>query len=289
MKKIVIIGASVSGHCIALGLRERDLSSQITLITEENYPAYDRLRLPDFISGITLEQNLFLGNEDFYQQHNINFLKSKKVASLNTQKKLIYFKEKGNLEYDFLVIASGRSPSIADIPGAKKEGVFRLYNLDDTKELLKRYISEPICIIGSNSLALKTAEALAIKYSSEIKFLTHSVIDPSLVCQGIEVIQDDICEIIGDGQTEAIKLKQGKVIAVSAVLFMDNYKSNIDFLKNSNVEIKDDFVVVNETLKTNIENIFACGSVINKDSVGISLIAVESIIKQMGQEVCQTL
>lgn len=153
MKKIVIIGASVSGHSLALGLRENDLSSGITLISDENYPAYDRLRLPDFISGIILEKDLFLCDENFYQQHSINFLKNKKVISINTQKKLVYFKEKGSIEYDLLVIASGRSPVLPDIPGAKKEGVFRLYNLDDAKDLLKRYISESICIIGSNSLA----------------------------------------------------------------------------------------------------------------------------------------
>jgi thioredoxin reductase len=69
---------------------------------------------------------------------------------------------------------------------------------------------------------------------------------------------------------------------------MDNYKSNIDFLKNTEVEVKDDFVVIDEFMRTAVKDIFACGSLVHKDSVVISIMLVDNIIRQMKGEICQT-
>jgi NAD(P)H-nitrite reductase large subunit len=280
---IVIIGASVSGHNIALRLREKSKECQITLISEEEYPAYDHLKLADLISSVISEKDIFLCSEDSYSKLGINFIKNKKVGSLNISKKLLYFKDKGSINYDILVIASGRSPVIPDIPGAKKEGVYRLYTLNDAKEFIQRYIAHPVCIVGSNSFALKMAEAVSRKYGVEVKLLSCTAFDPSNIPQNTEIINDSITEIIGEGETQAIKLASGKALGVCAVLFMDDYKSNIEFLKETGIKIKDDFVLVDGWMRTNQDNIFACGSVVRKDSVVISMMLVDHIISKLGE------
>ena len=285
---IVIIGASVSGHNIALRLREKDNNCKITLISEENYPAYDHLKLADFISGTISEKDIFLCSEEDYFKQNINLIKNKKAGSLNIQKKLLYFKGKSSINYDILVIASGRGPTIPDVSGAKKEGVYRLYTLDDAKDFLKRYIAHPVCIVGSNSLAVKMAEVVSEKYGVEIKLLSRVAFDHSGIPRNTEVVYDSVQEIIGEGETQAVKLVSGKVFSACAVLFMDNYKSNIDFLKNTDVQVKDDFILVNGWMRTNHDNIFACGSVVEKDSVVISMMLVNHIIDKVGEEKCQT-
>ena len=283
MNHIVIIGASVSGHNIALRLREKNKDFKITLISEEEYPAYDHLKLADIIANVISEKDIFLCAEEDYLKLGINFIKNKKVGSLNIAKKQIYFKDKGSINYDILVIASGRSPIIPEIPGAKKEGVFRLYTLSDLLEFTKHYIAHPVCVVGSNSLALKVAEAVSARYGVEVKLLSCSAFDPSAIPENTEIINDSITEIIGEGETQAIKLKSGKALGVCAVLFMDNYKSNIEFLKGTGVEIKDDFILVDGWMRTNQENIFACGSVVRKDSVVISMMLVDQIISKLSE------
>lgn len=287
MNKVAIIGASVSGHNIALRLKGKRPDCEVTLLSDENYPPYDHLKLADLISGVISESDLFFCSEDFYLKQNINFLKGKKVATLNTQKKLIYFKDKGSLNYDFLVIASGRSPSLPEIPGARKEGVFRLYTLDDTKEFLKRYISEPVAVAGSNAFTLRVSEAISERFKSEVKLITHKVFDPGLVPKNVEVVQDSIKEIIGEGQAQAVKLASGKALSISAVLFVGDYKSNIDFLKNTDVRVKDDFVVIDAWMQSTVKDIFACGNVVAKDSVVVSMMLVDNIIHEMKGEICQ--
>lgn len=280
---IVIIGASVSGHNIALRLREKNKDCQVTLISEEGYPAYDHLKLADLISNVISEKDIFLCSEDDYARLGINLIKNKKVGSINIQKKLLYFKDKGSINYDILVIASGRSPSLPEIPGAKKEGVYRLYTLNDAKEFIKCYIAHPVCVVGSNSFALKIAEVVAEKYGVEVKLLSRAVFDPSFIPKNTEVINDSITEIIGEGETQAVKLASGKALGVCAVLFMNDYKSNIEFLKGTGIQIKDDFVLVDGWMRTNQESIFACGSVVRKDSVVISMMLVDHIISKLGE------
>jgi len=287
MNNVVIIGASVSGHSIAMRLREKDKSCQITLISDENYPSYDHFKLADLINGIVQEKEIFLCYEELYKRENINFLKGRRVGSLNTQKKLIYFKDKGSISYDILVIASGRSPVLPEIPGARKDGVYRLYTLDDAKEFLKHYLMEPVCIVGEDAFALKIAEAVSEKHKVEVKFLSQKAFDPGLIPNNVEVINDSIQEIIGEGQAQAVKLASGKAIAVSAVIFMGNYKSNIEFLKNTEVAVKDDFVIVDGCMQATVKDIFACGSIVHRNSVAISVMLADHIIQQMKGDTCQ--
>ncbi len=278
---VVILGASVSGHNIALRLRDKNKDCRITLISEESYPAYDHFKIADFISGLTSEKDIFLCAEDAYQGYNINFIKNKRAGVVNAARKIIYFKDKGSLDYDILVIASGRSPVIPDIPGSRKKGVFRLYSLDDAKDFLKHYISGPVCVVGNDSFALKVAEAVCDRYKVEVKLLSPSVFDPSLVPDNTEVVHDSLSEILGEGETQAIKLNSGKVFGVCAVLFAGGYKSNIEFLKDTDVRTEDDFILVDGWMSTANKDIFACGSVVRKDSIVISLMLAENIINRL--------
>ncbi len=263
MNRIVIIGASVAGHSTAVALREKDKSVPITLISDEPYRLYDRRRLADFLSGAVKEEELFLCSDNFYAENNINFLKEKKVVALNLKKRTISFKEKETVEYDFLVIASGRKISLPDIPGAKKEGVVMLQALKDFQDFSVRIIVDSVCIAGSDEAALDIARVISDKYK-------------------VEAINGEPSEIIGEGEVQAVRLKEGKVVGASVVVFATGFKSNIDFLKDTPVNIENDFIVVDEQMRTNIENIFACGAVcgnMNWDNViRDSAIIAENII-----------
>lgn len=299
MAKVVIVGASIAGQTTATKLREQDKDCSITLLTEEKYLPYDRRRLVDFLSGTIKEESLFLTNRDFYQENNINFVQEKKVIAVNTQKKFVLFKDKGNIEYDFLVIASGRRPLLPEIPGARKNGVFALYSLDDYKELANRIISDPVCLIGSDEITLAVANAIATKYKVEVKLISGKAIDSSLLSPEVEVINAPLKEIIGEGEVQAVKIADGKAIGVSMAVFRDEFKSNIEFLKNSNIEISEDAILVDTGMQANTERIFACGSVARiryeppklktwDDVIGENNLLVTGLTKQMKGEICQT-
>ncbi|HTZ11872.1 MAG TPA: FAD-dependent oxidoreductase [Candidatus Margulisiibacteriota bacterium] len=301
MPNIVIIGASVAGSTSALKLREKIPDASITLLTQEAYPCYDRRRLPELLAGTIKENELFLASEELYARNNITFLKEKKVSSLNPSRRTIYFKEKGTLEYDFLLIASGRRFTLPEIPGAKRKGVFTLEGLEDYKKFIEhiRIIRSPVCIAGSNAWAFTIGKVIASNYKLEVKLLSANPPGEGELSEGFEVINSPITEIIGEGEVQAVKLKEGKAIGVSSVVFLDEQKSNVDFLKNTELKMEQECIATDEAMRTSIENIFACGTVArrkgqvepskNWDEVIIEAENfAENFAKQMKGETCQT-
>jgi len=283
MKKVVIVGGSLSGHSIAAFLRENQPDCEITLISDENYPAYKRLLLVSLLRGEIKEEQLSLCQEVFYLNNKINFIRGRKIASLNTEKHLAYFKDKGSIDYDFLVIATGRSIIVPEIPGAKKDGCFKLYTLDDIKEFTKRFINHPVCIVGSNNFSFEMAKAVHDRFKVEVKLIMQD----SFIsyCEGLEIIRGELAEVIGEGEVQAVKLKEGKAIGVGTVLFMED-KPNLDIIKNTSIEAINGIIKVDEHMRTSIENIYAFGSVAGNNTNSLGLI--NNLIQQMKGERCPT-
>jgi len=299
MDRIVIIGASIAGHTAAVSLREQDKDCSITLLTQDSHPLYDRRKLALLLSGAIKEEEILLTSEDSLQKIKINFLKEKKAVSVNTGKRVVYFKDKDNIGYDFLVIASGRHPVLPELPGAKKSGVSLLYTLDDYKEFSNRIIREPVCLVGSSQEAVEIAKSIVLKFKAEVKLVSRLTLDTSSLPAEIEVINIPLAEIIGESQAQAVKLEDGKAIGVSCVVFVDTFKNNIDFLKNTDIEMHEDAVLVDEMMRTSAERVFACGIVAKgrkamqatktwEDAMSDSLCLAQTLIKQMKGETCQT-
>lgn len=284
MSKIIIIGASLAGHNVAVKLREKNKDCSITLVTEEVYPFYDKRRLAEYLSGQLKEEELFLASDDFYLRNNISFLKESEVIGINAEKKRVFSQDKPLLEYDFLVICTGRSFILPEIPGVRKKGVFNLNALRDFKEFLSYLIGDPVCLVGSGSLLSEIARILAAK-QKEVKLisfnngynLSQGETDIN-ISEKIEIINTELTEIIGEGQVQAIKIKEGKVIGVLAVAFMGQEKNNIDFLKNSGIELYDGYIVVDDAMRTNLSSVYSCGSVCLKKGSALEIKSWDDII-----------
>jgi nitrite reductase (NADH) large subunit len=258
MVRIVIIGASAAGHTLAVNLGEKEKDCSIDLISEEAYPFYDKRRLAKFLAGSLKEEDLFLVSESSYKEKDINFHKSNKVSLVNPVKKIVYFKDKATLEYDLLVIASGQRAVFPEISGIKKNGVLALYCLDDFKSLINRLIIDTVCLVGEDSIALECAEVIASKYNIEVKLISSHLLS-GITSSRVEIINSCLSETIGEGGVQAVKLEDGRVIATSLVFFM-RQAANLDFFKSTSLETSDGLILVDESGRTNLDGVFACGS-----------------------------
>lgn len=262
IKRVVIIGAGISGHTTAINLRTKDKDCLITLITEESYPCYDRRKLADFLAGTIKEEEILCCTDNFYPENNINFRKETKVSAVNTERKVVYLKDKGSIEYDFLVIASGRNFSLPQIPGIRKEGVFSFNTLIDVKNFMGYIFTDTVCVVGRDQTAINVANIITKRFRVEVKLISKNELIEPPIEQGTEVICDCVQDILGEGKVQAIRLSQGKVIGVEAIIFIDELKTNIEFLKETNIELsQDNSILVDDCMKTNIDGVFACGSV----------------------------
>jgi NADPH-dependent 2,4-dienoyl-CoA reductase/sulfur reductase-like enzyme len=295
--KIIIIGSSIAGHTVAIALRHAHKDCSITLVTQSPYPGYDKRKLLDYLTGTIKEKDLFLVPPDFYQQHNINFLKECKVVSVAPVRKQVSYKSKTDrresLDYDLLVICSGTKTVLPEVEGIHKEGIYTLDSLAEYKEFRSHLITDPVCIMGSGSSALSVAQALALK-NKEVKVISSGLVGGGSGDAAVEILATDVVELIGEAGIQAVRLKEGKIIGTSLPVYMPEPKNaNIDFLKDMDIETDGGRICVDETMRTSVVNIYAAGSVcvnranpnVNKswdDVINESKILAEHLAHAMG-------
>ncbi|MFC1709529.1 NAD(P)/FAD-dependent oxidoreductase [Candidatus Omnitrophota bacterium] len=283
MKKIVIIGSSAAGIAAVEEIRKRNKQDKVVMISDESYPAYCRCLISYFLAGDIKEKGLIYRDERFFKDNNIELLLGKKAVEIRPKKNIVVIQEKNEkgdikktqVEYDYLILANGASPKFPDKKGMKKKGVFGFRTVEDAtriSELLP--ITTTACVLGGGLIGLKAAYALR-KRGPEVKVIIRSkqvlsqVLDQESAYMfqqrieenGIEVITGtDVAEVIGNGDAKAIKLDSGKVIGCPVIVVGKGVQSNIDLVKETDIEVGEG-IVVNDNMCTNIPNIFAAGDV----------------------------
>jgi NAD(P)H-nitrite reductase large subunit len=262
MSKIVIIGASAAGFSAAKTLADNPCGLEITLISQENELPYNKNLLLAFLEGTVKEKDLFLCQEDFFKEKNINFLRNSCVSKIEPQKQRIALKDNTRVPYDFLIIASGKRVVLPDIPGKTKDGVFALYNLDQFRQVRERLsIVDAVCIVGLAQAAVKLHEVIRSK-DKHIKVISSPKPEALELGPKSEWIDSSgLLEIIGEGkELKAYKLGSGKAIEASLILFIGENAVSSEFIKDSQLRSLEGHILVDELMHTNFDNIFACGS-----------------------------
>lgn len=284
MVKIVIIGNSLSGFSAVDALRQS--ANQITVISKENYPAYDRNKLVDFLSGSIKEKDLFLCDSAYYEASGISLFLGSEISRVDTRKQRLILKNNSRIDYNYLLIASGERIELPDIPGKSKDGIFSLYTLDGAKKISERLlISDTVCIIGGGQ-NLNPLVKCIIDKGKEVKVISQEAL--SIQEERIEMINNAaVQEFIGEGQLQAVKLDNGKVIGVDLAIFISPHTANTAFLKETDIKLEQGYIAVDDNMCTNIENIFSCGKVTNRQADG--KLAAQAILNSLerGKFLCQ--
>lgn len=263
MAKIVIIGNLAAGFSCCYALLSYTSLNEISVITQEDSPAYDANLLFDFISGKISEKELWLSAEDFYSQNNVRLLKATKVIGINTKKQAVILKDNNRINYDYLVIASGKHTTLPDIPGTTKDGVLSFYTLEDARKIKERLaFADTITVTQDPQISLRLAEIFTEK-GKHTKIISASIPDGFMSSEAIEWISAvQLTEIIGEGsELKAVKLSNGKALGTDMVIFTEDCHPSTEFLKETEIKTANGYILVDECFRTSIENIFACGSV----------------------------
>ncbi len=256
-KKIVIIGNSAAAVGAAEGIREHDKSAGITMVSEESFHAYERPKILGILDGRLKERQLVWRSPDFYKNHGITLLLETKVEGVSTHRKRLALKGRDPLEFDELIIASGRKEILPAIKGIQKEGVVAVNGLADVKFIQENLpIAHTVLIVGQGPVAQELARLVAAK-KTEVKFF--GVLGQPL--ENAQEIQDNpIIEILGEADVRAVRLANHKVVGATLAIFSGARGPNTDFLKDTDIHI-DGGIVVDEAMRTNVAFVRAAGDV----------------------------
>ena len=282
--KVVIIGNNVAGTFSAQNIRNLNEDVDIEIYTQEKYPYYTRINLPELISGKVSFDDLIVFKDDWYESKNLKLHLNKKVNKISPQNKTISIEEKDELiSYDKLILALGSTPNIPPIKNAvvmknDKKGVFTLRSIDDALEI-KDYIKNPevkkAIIIGGGLLGLELAnqikdcnlETTVVEFfprllPRQLDIECGIMLKEEIESRGIEVVLNAATEeILGDGKVTGIRLKGGRHYDADIVLIQAGIRPTIDLAKEANIETSKG-IIVNEFLETSEIDIFAVGDCI---------------------------
>ena len=275
MKQFVIIGNSAAGIAAVEAIRQKDKTSKVMVISDEDYSSYCRCLISYYLAGEVKEDKVLYKPETFYKENNIELLLNKKVLRVDPKKNRITFEDKNQLNYDCLLIATGASPKFPEIQGIKKRGVFGFRTIKDAKDIEGLLpVTKTASVLGGGLIGLKAAYALK-KRNIEVKVIIKSkqalsqmldyeaalLVQERLEENGIElVLGQDATEIIGNGDIKAVKLDSGKVLGSSIVIVGKGVSANMDIIKETDIKVNEG-IIADDLLRTNISNIYTAGDV----------------------------
>ncbi|MGV3764149.1 nitrite reductase large subunit NirB [Parapedobacter sp.] len=238
-KTIIIIGNGMVSHKFCEKIRKKDKISKIIAFGEEEIRAYDRVHLTSYFSDKTLEQ-LYLSGDEWYTENDIELHLNDPVISINRDNKTITSSKGLQIDYDFLVLATGSAAFVPPIPGVDKEGVFPYRTIQDL-DRIRAYATQAKkgAVIGGGLLGLEAAKALVdlgIGASTVIEFaprLMPRQIDESasrtlqtkLDNLGLScLLQKSTSQVLGDNRITGLAFADGTQIDVDILIISAGIK-----------------------------------------------------------------
>ena len=276
----VIIGNGIAGITAARELRKIS-NERIQVISAETPYFFSRTALMYVYMGHMKFEHTKPYEDWFWEKNKIELVHAR-VDKVNPKENSLVLSTQENLKYDKLLIATGSKTKYYNWKGQNLQGVRGLYSFQDLEYLeentpapfQKDHPTKKAVIIGAGLIAVELAEML-ITRNIQVTILVRESrfwepvltahegdkIGRHMQSHGVEIkYTTEIEEILGDGngKVRGVRLKSGDELECQIVGITTGVEPNIEFLKDSGIEI-DKGILVNDLLQTNIPNIYAAG------------------------------
>ena len=246
--------------------------------------------------------------EEWFWKKNRIELKKAWVSNIDFDGKQVHFESEEPLAYDQLVLATGSRPNKFGWPGQDLTGVQGLFSYQDL-ELMEENTKgiKKAVILGGGLIGVEMAEMLLsrnidVTYLIREEFFWSGVLpeeEAKLVSRHVREhhvdlrAQTELEEILddGNGKVKAIKTKDGEIIECEFVGLTVGVHPNIDLVKDSKIET-DRGILVDETLQTNIPEVYAIGDCAQLKSPPAGRRPIEAVWyvgRMMGETIAQSI
>jgi len=276
--KYVIIGDGNAGATAAETLRKEDEEAEITVLTDESEPLYNRIMLKNYMKGTLPKQYTRVHDEDWYSSREIELKLETKAEDVDTQEKTVETDEEEKISYDKLLIATGGSPR--KLPQDEGfENLHYMWTMHDAEKIRESAEeAEKSVVIGGGLLGIDLAVAYA-ENDCETYYLIRGenwwnrgldregaeIIHRKMEEKGVEVLTEtEVGKLEGDEEVEKVVSKDGEEFECDAVAVAIGQTPNsqlVDVEKNEAEMIKTD-----KFLETSEEGVFAAGNMVEYHS-----------------------
>lgn len=271
MEHIAIIGNGISGITAARNIRKHS-NARITIISSESEYFFSRTALMYVFMGQVRFEDTYPYEKEFYFKNRLDLVFDK-VETIDFQNRSLDLENSSSINYDKLILALGSVPRKLGISGENLDGIQGLYSKQDLEQLeSKRDHIKKAVVVGGGLIGVELTEMLHYA-GSEVDFLIREsafwanvlsleerdFIGKHIESKGIRLhFNEEVERYEGENSVNKLITKSGKEIETDFVGETIGVRPNVDFLKNTELEIGKG-ILINEYFETNQTNVYAIG------------------------------
>ncbi|MGI4866888.1 MAG: molybdopterin-dependent oxidoreductase [Janthinobacterium lividum] len=275
IQRIVIVGAGAAAHGFVKSYRELNQTDAITIFSKENLPFYNRVMLPDYVSGHQTWEQLVKMQEAEELTHCLDLRRGVSVAEINRSEKYVLDSQGQHTQYDVLILATGSRaavpPQVPALPG-----IFTMRSRTDADDFMSHLPAEGahVVIAGGGLLGLEMAAALrglgmrvsVVQRSArfldrQLDELGSQFLRQEMEQQGCDLyFNDEVRQYYGHSRLTGVSLKSGGHLPCDALLLAIGTTPNVELARAAGLA-GGRGVEVDAHLQTSDPSVYALGEI----------------------------
>jgi len=275
MTRYVIVGTGVTGVAAISTLRTLERSAEISMIGDDPHGFYSRPGLAYYLNNELPEKQLTIFSKDDWKKLKIRYIRGL-ATRLDPQKHQLEVGPASIIKYDRLLIATGSTAVLLNIPGANLLGVVKLDDFEDSRRIIAlARRARTAVVVGGGIIAVELVEGLLARglkvhyflrgdrYWPNILDETESrLLEHRLAEDGVTLhFHTEAAEVLGKrGKVAGIRTTKGETIRCQMVAVGIGVKPRMELAKAAGLATERG-ILTDETLQTSNPDIFAAGDV----------------------------
>jgi NAD(P)H-nitrite reductase large subunit len=278
----VLIGSGPGAISAAETIRHRDDRAEILVVGAEPRGYYSRPGLAYYLAREVPEERLFPFTPQDFARLNLQLVLDRAVH-IDRVAHRVTLKSGRELPYDRLLLATGSRAIPAGVPGAELDGVVKLDDMDDARDLIRRSrTAKAAVVVGGGITALEIAEGLHARrvpvhyfmrkdryWSNVLSESESRLVEQGLLARGVQIHHfTELARVIGrHGRVVGVETGDGTQIPCDLVAVAVGVRPDIALAEAAGLDCARG-VLVDEHLRSSDEVVFAAGDIAEvRDSV----------------------
>ena len=273
-QRIVVIGAGAGAFGFVKSYRELNQEDDLTIFSKEDFPFYNRVMLPDYISGHQNWAQLVKMQDHEEPAYRIDLRRGVSVETIDRAGKYVLDSRGERTDYDVLIIATGSRAAVPrGVPTLP--GIFSMRSRLDADNFKNHLPENPhVVVVGGGLLGLEMAASLRetgaritiIQRTSrfldrQLDALGSQLLQEEMVDQGCDLYFNDEVELYyGRSRLTGVGLRSGRRIDCDALILAIGTVPNLELARASGLACQRG-VVVDAHLQTSDPSVFALGEI----------------------------
>ncbi|MBU0759669.1 MAG: FAD-dependent oxidoreductase [Candidatus Omnitrophica bacterium] len=289
--RYAIIGSSAAGISAVEAIRSKDKKSDITVISDEKKPLYSRCLISYLLAGTIDKDKIWIRPDDFFKKNKAEAILGVRAEKIDLKNREVYLKNKEKVKFNKLLIATGSSPKIDDVPGNDKKGVFPLRTLAHAVQIQAALDKvKSVAVLGGGLIGLRAAYALRSRGKDVSIFVRSPQILSQIIDEesagimqrhiekkGIKIFTGRYArEIKGKLSVEGLALDNGSDVDCQLVVVGKGVSPNIEIAKEAGLETNWG-IVVDSSLRAGSKDVFAAGDVVEGHDIALEENTINAI------------